>query len=71
MGSFRQLARMCRDLAKQHIDESDVPAERCERVRQVGADRVNSVSRRAREESPRDGRLPQRDARCPRRVWTR
>ena len=26
MGSLRRLARMCRDLAKQHVDEPDVPA---------------------------------------------
>ncbi len=26
MGSLRRLARMCRDLAEQHVDETDVPA---------------------------------------------
>ena len=26
MGSLRRLARMCRDLTKQHVDEPDVPA---------------------------------------------
>ena len=26
MASLRRLARMCRDLAKQHVDDPDVPA---------------------------------------------
>jgi len=72
MASLRRLARMCRDLAKQHVEDPDVPVRAGwrGRVRQVGADGVGSVPCRIRKEPPRDGRLPQRDARYPWRIWT-
>ena len=41
MGSLRRLARMCRYLTNQHVDELDVP------------DRVNSVPHRIRK-NPRE-----------------
>jgi hypothetical protein len=67
MASLKQLANLCRNLVKRHVDDPNVPSRdgRCGRVRPMDTDCVNIVPRRTGKEAPRNRGLPQRDARCP------